>query len=156
MAVVIDGQLAEVEDMPTLTLTVAGKDRRMVDAYTLDGMVRSLLRSHCGPLDRFMALVEEVGPMRKDGCVQAWAFSGAYHLFQGVVIGQGLPLRFVKPAQWKRDLKLRRGKDASRQRAMELFPAFRKDFARAQDDGRAEAALIGLWGHVQLTTRGAL
>ena len=37
------------------------------------------------------------------------------------------------------------GKDASRMRAMELFPTRAELFKRAKDDGRADAALIAYW-----------
>jgi hypothetical protein len=37
------------------------------------------------------------------------------------------------------------GKDASRMRAMELFPSKAELFKRAKDDGRADAALIAYW-----------
>jgi len=156
IACLVDGRLVEVEDMPTFELVVGGSNRRRVDPFTLEGVIRSLLVSYAGPLDDLHIILEEVGPRPKDGTVGAFTFGEAYGLLQGVAAGGRLPLRYVKPQVWKRDLKLRRGKDASRQRAMELFPAFRDQFARVKDDGRAEAALIGHWGHTQLTKRGAL
>lgn len=156
LAVLVDGQLVEVEDMPTFTLEIGGGNRRRLDLFTLEGQVRSLLASYAGPLDEIHVIIEEVGPRPKDGTVGAFTFGEAYGLLKGVVAGARLPLRTVTPVAWKKALKLRRGKDASRQRAMELFPTFRDQFARVKDDGRAEAALIGHWAHVELKQRGTL
>jgi crossover junction endodeoxyribonuclease RuvC len=39
------------------------------------------------------------------------------------------------------------GKDASRARAMELFPDHLALFKRVKDDGRSDASLIALWGY---------
>lgn len=156
LAVLVEGQLAEVEDMPTFQLVIGGSNRRRVDPFTLEGLIRSLLTSYAGPLDQVHVVIEGVGPRPKDGVVQAFTFGEAYGLLCGIVAGSRLPLRTVKPDAWKRALKLRKGKDASRQRAMELFPAFRDQFGRVKDDGRAEAALIGHWAHSQLKSTGAL
>jgi hypothetical protein len=45
---------------------------------------------------------------------------------------------------------VQKGKDASRARASELLPAYSHLWQRKRDDGRAEAALIALYGWRQL------
>jgi hypothetical protein len=52
---------------------------------------------------------------------------------------------------WTRAITRGIGKDASRSRAMELYPSHQKEFARAKDDGRADAVLIGFWYLRELT-----
>ena len=44
------------------------------------------------------------------------------------------------------------GKDAARNRAMQLYPNHATSFSRAKDDGRADAALIAS-AHAILRTR---
>jgi crossover junction endodeoxyribonuclease RuvC len=51
----------------------------------------------------------------------------------------------VTPRKWMKDLKLSGGKDANRQRAAQLFPAYAASFSRVKDDGRADAALLAYW-----------
>ena len=66
----------------------------------------------------------------------------------------GLPLSFVSPVKWKKDLGLwGRDKDRSRQLAAETWPARAGWFARRGDDGIAEAALIALWAAQSTLTR---
>ena len=51
-----------------------------------------------------------------------------------------IPMTIVEPAQWKRAHQLGGSdKEASRQRALQLFPAAHALFARRKDHGRAEA-----------------
>lgn len=149
-AVMIDGSLVEIEDMPTMVRTVSGTERRYVAPDIVDGLLRSLVTSHVGLADRVTFVIEKVGARPKEGAVGAFAFGKGVGHVEGIAIGLRLPRHMVEPALWKRQLKMKKGKDASRQRAMELFPDFREQFARAKDDGRAEAALIAQWAHTHL------
>lgn len=156
IAVLADGELMAVHDMPTITVVVGKGERRRIDQFALDNLVTALLLRHVEPLDRGWVLIEEVWARPKEGPVQAFTFGEAYGLLRGIMARRTLPIRYVNPNQWKRDLKLRKGKDASRQRAMELFPHYADQFARVKDDGRAEAALIAVWGNMQITQRGTM
>jgi len=65
----------------------------------------------------------------------------------GMLMMAGAEAVPVKPAEWKRDLRLARGgKEASVSMAGELVPQLRPYIHRDSDHGRAEAALIALWG----------
>lgn len=149
-AVMIDGTLVEVEDMPTMTRTVSGKERRYVAPDIVDGLLRSIVTSHVDLADKVTFVLEQVGARPKEGAVGAFAFGKGVGHVEGIAIGLRIPRASVDPATWKRQLKMKKGKDASRQRAMEQFPDFREQFARVKDDGRAEAALIALWAHDHL------
>ena len=46
-------------------------------------------------------------------------------------------------------MRVRDGKDGSRLRAMELFPAYADRFKRVKDDGRSDAALIAYYGTIK-------
>ena len=50
------------------------------------------------------------------------------------------------PTQWKKILGLTSDKDYSRTKAIETFPDYHELFARKKDHGRAEAALLALYG----------
>ena len=58
---------------------------------------------------------------------------------------RSIPLTIIEPTAWKKFHGLRGGeKEASRQRALMLFPSAHALLARKKDHGRAEAALIAL------------
>jgi len=67
-------------------------------------------------------------------------------VIEGVVAAMGIPLTLVIPQRWQKDMLVRGGKDGSRERAMQLFPMQSELFKRKKDDGRADAALIAMWG----------
>lgn len=52
------------------------------------------------------------------------------------------------PNQWKKVMKLTKDKEYSITRAIEEFPDYHDLFARKKDHGRAEAALLALYGYM--------
>lgn len=58
----------------------------------------------------------------------------------------GIPTFEVDPSAWKKTMRLSTDKNASRALATQSFPDCSDQWARAKDDGRAEAALIALYG----------
>ena len=56
------------------------------------------------------------------------------------------------PNQWKKVMKLTKDKEYSRTRAIEEFPDYYDLFSRKKDHGRAEAALLALYGYTATRT----
>jgi crossover junction endodeoxyribonuclease RuvC len=69
-------------------------------------------------------------------------FGRGVGVIEGVLAGMQIPLTYYTPQQWQKAAAVRGGKDGSRARAAELFPAYASMFTRAKDDGRADAALM--------------
>jgi crossover junction endodeoxyribonuclease RuvC len=84
--------------------------------------------------------------MPAQGVTSAFNFGFAAGALQGLVAGNAIPMHLVAPLTWKRHYKLSADKDASRRRASQLFPAHSHLWARAKDDGRAEAVLLAYYG----------
>jgi hypothetical protein len=89
------------------------------------------------------AVIENVHAMPKQGVSSSFSFGRALGVAEGVLAGNGLSLRYVSPAKWKKALGLSADKGVSRRRAIELWPDHRKAFG--VKDGRAEAALLAWW-----------
>ena len=54
-----------------------------------------------------------------------------------------LPLYFVRPTKWKKYFNLIKSeKDASRARAIEIFPYFSSQLSKKKDSNKADAILI--------------
>jgi crossover junction endodeoxyribonuclease RuvC len=141
LALIEAGKVVACYDMPC-DKTATGK-RRIVPV-TLAGIVRALL-----PLDH--VTIELVGPMPRDGHAGSFWFGKAAGLVEGVVAALGLPVSFVAPAVWKRRFGLiGAGKAASRAKASHVFgrTASADLWPLVKHDGRAEAALIGLYGEM--------
>ena len=133
------GELIDVWDMPCLRDGPA--KRRTVNAPLLAEIV---YKSHAT-----RAYVERVGPRPMEGAVGAFAFGDAKGVVRGCLAAAAIPTVFITPVQWKRVVGVPPGKDMkdmARSNAINRWPGKAQLFARKMDDGRAEAALIGLAG----------
>ena len=93
-------------------------------------------------------VIERVGPMPRDGVMQAWRFSGAYHAALATVMLSHIATTLVTPAVWKKAMHVRggpAGKEQCRKLAIQMFPYSAAMFARKKDAGRAEAALLAVY-----------
>lgn len=85
-------------------------------------------------------------PRRSMGATSAFNFGqnvGAIHM---AVAAAGHSLRLVTPKTWKGHFRLVKDKGAARGLAAQRFPQHASLFTRVKDAGRAEAALIALYG----------
>ncbi len=96
---------------------------------------------------------EYVSARPTDGYTAAFSFGRCRGLIEGTCAAFGLPIAFVTAPQWRRLVGLTAGrdgtKDAARSEAIRRWRDKAGLFARVKDDGRAEAALIGLVGLLQ-------
>ena len=131
---VMDGDTFEVFDTPTK----GGQ-------YDLPGMA-AILRGRKGTV-----LLESVHALPKQGVVSTFNFGRGVGLWEGICAAESLRLVKVTPQKWKakypalRGLDRKTAKAKAREIARCLFPQHADKFARAKDDGRAEALLMALY-----------
>ena len=138
IAVIDGGLLIDVHDMPSVEVAVGKTKRTRVSAGLLADVLRRQGLTH--------AFVEQVGAMPGQGTSSMFAFGKSAGIVEGVLAGLGIPITLVTPQSWKKAMRLVADKDAARQRAVQLFPERAEWFRRVKDDGRAEAAMIALYG----------
>lgn len=119
-----------VEDVP-----VAGGE---ISAPHLASMIRRFAPS--------MAVVERVNAFPGQGVSSVFNFGRAYGDVRGVIGALNIPLHLVSPQKWKKHFGLSSDKDQSRALAVRRFPVVAEHFKLKKHDGRAEAALIALYG----------
>ncbi len=124
-------------DMPTVEVQSGNTLKRRLSEPMLAELLRPHAIEHCA--------LEQVGAMPGQGVSSMFAFGQSYGAIRGVLAGLRIPITMVTPVKWMRDLKISGGKDANRQRAAQLFPAYAASFARVKDDGRADACLLAYW-----------
>ena len=122
-------QLIAAYDMPVA-------DRRINGAALYD-----LIRQHSPD----MAVVEAVHAMPKQGVSSTFNFGVSYGTALGVIGALKIPVVHVSPAKWKKYFGLSADKEESRGLAIDKWPAC-LHFRRKKDNGRAEAALMALYG----------
>ena len=139
IAVLTDDSL-QIHDMPVMTVDRNGKAKRQVSANEL----AELLNLHAGK--DCHVYCERVGAVSGQGVTSVFSFGRSFGMIEGILAALKMPVTFVAPATWVKGVGRGPGKDASRARAMELFPVYEFFFKRVKDDGRADAALIAHWG----------
>lgn len=92
------------------------------------------------------AYIERVHAMPKQGVTSSFSFGTAYGLVRGILAGMKVPYHLITPNEWKRNFRLGADKNEARLVAARLIPDSAEQFARVKDDGRAEAALLALFG----------
>lgn len=128
-----DGTLS-VEDMPIVT---SGRGKVEI-AHPL---LLELLNVPGGVL-----WLERVSVMPGQGITSAFRFGQGYGAIETAAAANALPVNYVTSPVWKRYFGLPKDKDAARGLAMKRFPASADLFKRKKDSGRAEAALIAVYG----------
>jgi len=139
IAVLTDDTL-QIHDMPVMTVDRNGKAKRQVSANELAELLNLYAGKDCH------VYVERVSAVSGQGVTSVFSFGRSFGMIEGILAALKMPVTFVAPATWTRAIGRSPGKDASRARAMELFPNYEYFFKRVKDDGRADAALIAHWG----------
>ena len=137
---VISPESLKIFDMPTMTVERNGKAKRQVSASELAHIFANFNSNDSH------VYVEKVSAMAGQGVTSVFSFGRSFGMIEGILAAYKLPVTYVAPATWVKAVGRGQGKDASRARAMELFPNNQADFKLKKWDGRADAALIAYWG----------
>jgi crossover junction endodeoxyribonuclease RuvC len=131
-------QTVEVFDMPVLELVRNGKKKGEVSAQALANLLAGRgIKA---------AFLERVNAMPGQGVTSVFSFGRSTGIVEGILAAYDIPTTLVTPQAWQKAVGQRAGKDGSRERAMQLFPAQADLFQRKRDDGRSDAALIAYYG----------
>lgn len=131
----------DIVDMPSM-VTGPGL-RKGINETELEALLRTF--SEMGYNTMF---VEQVGGMPGQSAPNAFVFGYGAGLLRGIARGLGMRIEPVRPQVWKARLKVPADKAAARARASELLPAHAHFWPMVKHDGRAEAALLSVYGEI--------
>ena len=126
----------DVVDMPTI---LNSKGKVEIDIHSLLHLLEPEAK------DR-MAVIEQVASRPGQSSVATFRFGMGYGALIACVAANKTPMYFVTPSKWKKYFGLSSDKDTSRQLAIQRWPDHYEKFKLKKHDGRAEAALICLYG----------
>jgi len=149
-------KIIKVIDMPTLnTSKVKGKIKTTISWPTLAEQLRSI-DDHYGN-DDIRVYLELVHAMPKQGVSSSFVFGRGFGGVEALVAAFQWSLYYVTSPVWKRHFGLGPDKEAARAKASQILPSDtplwtprRGEVNKAQCEGRAEAALIAVYGSKQL------
>ena len=98
--------------------------------------------------NQIRVVIEHVSAMPGQGVTSMFNFGQSFGILKGICTAMQLPMYFVRPTKWKKYFNLLNSeKDASRTRAIEIFPYFSSQLSRKKDSNKADAILIASFYH---------
>jgi len=133
-----DGKILEVIEMPVMT--EGKKNKKQVNgAQIYNEFSKRINRKD----DEIRVVIEQVSAMPGQGVTSMFNFGQSFGILKGICSAMQLPMFFVRPAKWKKYFNLINSqKDASRTRAIEIFPYFSTQLSKKKDSNKADAILI--------------
>jgi crossover junction endodeoxyribonuclease RuvC len=138
-----DGENGSIQVYDTPTMIVSGaKEKRVYNTVEMANLLSPFKGQDA------LVILESVHSMPKQGVASSFSFGQGLGMWQGIIAALGLPLEMPSPQRWKKEILADQGKDkdASRFKAIQLFPSLATQLSRVKDDGRAEAILMAEYG----------
>ena len=118
-------KLKEVIDMPTMS--EGKKNKKQINAAQLSLEIKQRINGS----SETAVVIEHVTAMPGQGVTSMFNFGQSFGVIKGICSALTLPIYFVRPVKWKKHFNLiGSSKDASRTKAIELFPSFSNDMAK--------------------------
>ena len=134
-----DGKIIDVVEMPTMT--EGKKNKKQVNGSQIFNEISERIKN----IDKkdIKVIIEQVSAMPGQGVTSMFNFGQSFGILKGICSAMQLPMYFVRPVKWKKYFNLINSeKDASRTRAIEIFPYFSSELSRKKDSNKADAILI--------------
>ena len=134
-----NGEINDVVEMPTM---IEGKkNKKQVNGSQIFNEISNRTKK----IDKkdIRVVIEQVSAMPGQGVTSMFNFGQSFGILKGICSAMQLPMYFVRPAKWKKYFNLINSeKDASRTRAIEIFPYFSSQLSRKKDSNKADAILL--------------
>ena len=134
-----NGKIIKVIEMPNMT--EGKKNKKQVNGAQIYNEISDKILN----VDKknIKVVIEQVSAMPGQGVTSMFNFGQSFGILKGICSAMQLPMYFVRPIKWKKYFNLINSeKDASRTRAIEIFPYFSSELSRKKDSNKADAILI--------------
>tara|TARA_Y100000816_G_scaffold290938_1_gene280891 strand:+ start:1590 stop:2084 length:495 start_codon:yes stop_codon:yes gene_type:complete len=134
-----DGKILDVIEMPTMT--DGKKNKKQVNSSQIYNEITKRIKL----IDKkdIRVIIEQVSAMPGQGVTSMFNFGQSYGVLKGICSAMQLSMYFIRPTKWKKYFNLINSeKDASRTKAIEIFPYFSTNLAKKKDSNKADAILI--------------
>ena len=134
-----NGKILEVLEMPTMT--EGKKNKKQVNGSQIfNEILKRIIKTE---KQNIRVIIEQVSAMPGQGVTSMFNFGQSFGILKGICSAMQLPMYFVRPAKWKKYFGLINSeKDASRTKAIEMFPYFSAQLSKKKDINKADAILI--------------
>ena len=134
-----DGKILDVLEMPTMT--DGKKNKKQINGAQIYNEISTKIMGI--EKQNLRVIIEQVSAMPGQGVTSMFNFGQSFGILKGICSAMQLPMYFVRPAKWKKYFGLIKSeKDASRTKAIEMFPYFSPQLSKKKDSNKADAILI--------------
>ena len=134
-----NGEVKDVFEMPTMA--EGKKNKRQVNGHQMYNELTFRIKEY--KKQNINVVVEQVSAMPGQGVTSMFNFGQSFGVIKGICAAMQLPIFFVRPAKWKKHFELiNTQKDASRTKAIEMFPKISSILSKKKDSNKADAILI--------------
>ena len=134
-----DGKIIDLIEMPNMA--DGKKQKKQVNGAQIYNEI--LLRTKNMEKKNIKVVIEHVSAMPGQGVTSMFNFGQSFGVLKGICSAMQLSMHFVRPAKWKKFFNLINAeKDASRTKAIEIFPYISTQLSKKKDANKADAALI--------------
>ena len=138
IAILENNKVLNLFDMPVMA--EGKKNKRQVNGAQIHN---EILKRIDISKNEIRVVIEQVSAMPGQGVTSMFNFGQSFGILKGICSAMKLPMFFVRPAKWKKYFNLINSqKDASRTRAIEIFPYFSSQLSKKKDSNKADAILI--------------
>jgi len=134
-----DGKIIDVVEMPNM---IEGKkNKKQVNGAQIYNEISERIINM--KKENIKVIIEQVSAMPGQGVTSMFNFGQSFGILKGICSAMQLSMYFVRPAKWKKYFNLINSeKDASRTKAIEIFPYYSSQLSRKKDSNKADAILI--------------
>ena len=134
-----NGKIIEIIDMPIMN--DGKKNKKQVNGAQIYNEIYEQIKNI--PNHEINVVLEQVSAMPGQGVTSMFNFGQSFGVIKGICAAMRLPLHFVRPAKWKKYFNLLNSeKQASRTKAIEIFPDISHKLSKKKDINKADAILI--------------
>ena len=123
-----NGKIIDVIEMPTMN--EGKKNKKQVNGAQIYNELKKRINKN-NQTDKIRVVIEKVSAMPGQGVTSMFNFGQSFGILKGICSAMQIPMYFVRPAKWKKYYNLINSeKDASRTRAIEIFPYFSSQLSK--------------------------
>ena len=137
VAILENNKVINIFDIPVMT--EGKKNKRQLNS----ALLVSLIKENTINQEEVAVVVEQVNAMPGQGVTSMFNFGQTFGALKGICAALELPIFFVRPSKWKKHFELiNSSKDASRTKAIEMYPKLSNQLSKKKDVNKSDAILI--------------
>ena len=137
IAVLENNKVLNIFDIPVMS--EGKKNKRQLNS----ALLVNLLKENIIDNEDVAIVVEQVNAMPGQGVTSMFNFGQTFGAIKGICAALELPIYFVRPSKWKKHFELiNSSKDASRTKAIEMYPKISNQLSKKKDVNKSDAILI--------------